>query len=129
MTSFAEAAGAALLRTVDELGVAPDVPALARVRLLARSLQQACAYYECRAPVVIADSPTSPPPAPDAPDLEQYRRIAAAGGDEVLVARLLHRDGAGLIERLKVLRTVFDLSLEAARAADDRAGGPGAVSS
>jgi hypothetical protein len=133
VTAFADAAGAALLRAVDDLaaghGIAPDAPALGRIRSFARSLQQACAYFESGEPVAPAPvTRTSPPPdgpAPSSPpaglSLDQYRRIAAVSGDAVLVARLLHDADVDLIERLKVLRTVFDLPLDKARSVDDLA--------
>ena len=116
MTTFAETAGAALLRAVDDLPA--GTAGADRVRALAVTLQQACAYYETHRPV--PPHPVEAPPPPT-PGLADYQRIADAGGDQLLVARLLHGDGAGLVDRLKVLRAVFDLSLEAARAADDAA--------
>ncbi len=133
MTPFADAAGAALLREVENLaaenGITADTPALERIRLLSRSLQQACAYFEAREPAPRGagrgtaartgdQAPQPPTQAP--PDLDHYQRIAATGADAVVVACLLHDAGTDLIERLTVLRTVFDLSLEEARAADDR---------
>jgi hypothetical protein len=131
MTAFGDAGGAALLRAVDDLaaghGIPPDAPELERVRALARSLQFACSYFESGEPVAPATS-TSPPSDDPAPSslpaglgLDDYRRIAAVGGDAVLIARLLHSADVDLIERLKVLRTVFDLPLDEARTIDDLA--------
>ncbi|WP_309112026.1 hypothetical protein [Saccharothrix sp.] len=131
MTPFADAAGAALLRAVADLATAhdipPDAPALERVQALARSLQLACAYYESGSESAEPVAPATPPEAPSPPaglGLDEYRRIAAAGGDAVLVARILHGADVDLIDRLKVLRTVFDLPLDEARTIDDLAREP-----
>ncbi|XVV00948.1 hypothetical protein ACQPW3_26450 [Actinosynnema sp. CA-248983] len=128
MTEFADAAGAALLRAVDDLaagrGIPPDAPELDRVRALARTLRFACSYFESGEPAAsfASTSPRSDPSSvPAGPSLDDYRRIAAVGGDAILVARLLHSADVDLIERLKVLRTVFDLPLAEARTIDDLA--------
>ncbi|WP_179118268.1 hypothetical protein [Saccharothrix sp. ALI-22-I] len=44
--------------------------------------------------------------------------IRECGGGLDLVARVLHAEGTDLVTRLKVLRTVFGLSLDEARAVD-----------